>query len=211
MSDIIQHLLGWLLPLGGVGLLLLAIAESSFLFIPIGCDLLLIFLVTRGNSTYALYVVAAAAGSVVGVFLLDLACRRLGEEGLPKLISPRRLDSLKKRFQNGSMMMLVAACLAPPPFPFTGAIAVTSVAKYPRHRLLTIVFFARLARYAVVAWAGLYFGNRIVELAKSSGFRTALVGFAMICIAGTVFSVVKWWKTGQPAPECNRLTAGGIE
>ena len=69
----IRHLLA-LLQYGVFGLLLLAIADDSFLFLPIGSDLLTVLLVARNHARLAIYTLAAAAGSTIGVFLLDLVC-----------------------------------------------------------------------------------------------------------------------------------------
>ena len=73
------------------------------------------------------------------------------------------------------------------------------------------MFFARLTRYAIVVWAGLYFGNRIVELARSSGLRTALIVFAMICIAGTGLFRCEMAEVRTAGAWCNQLTADGID
>ena len=85
----IRQILTLLLQFGAPGLFLLAIADDSFLFVPIGSDLLLVLLVVR-NEQFLICVLAAAAASVIGVFLLDLVARKSGEEGLKRLIQPKR-------------------------------------------------------------------------------------------------------------------------
>ena len=85
MNPSVRQLLGISLQFRGFGLLLLAIADDSFLFIPIGSDLLMVLLVARNHGQLPNYVLAAATGSMVGVFLLDLVCRKGGKEGLKRL------------------------------------------------------------------------------------------------------------------------------
>jgi membrane protein YqaA with SNARE-associated domain len=82
----VRHLLAFFLQFGLFGLVLVAIADDSFLFLPIGSDLLTVILVARDHERLALYVLAAATGSTIGVFLLDLVCRKGGEKGLKRLV-----------------------------------------------------------------------------------------------------------------------------
>lgn len=91
MPVLIRHFFAVLLHLGALGLVILGVLDSSFLFLPVGNDLLLIALVARHHGQFLVYVLAASAGSAVGVLLLDLVCRKGGEEGLKKMMAPKRL------------------------------------------------------------------------------------------------------------------------
>jgi membrane protein DedA with SNARE-associated domain len=91
MNPSIRHLAGLLLQFGVFGLLRLAIADDSFLFIPIRSDLLIVLLVARHHAQFSACVPAAAAGSTIGVLLLDAVCRKGGEEGLKRLMKPKLL------------------------------------------------------------------------------------------------------------------------
>src|ERR1700675_4183230 len=96
----IRALFAYFLHIGAFGLVILGILDSSFLFLPFGNDLLLVVLVARHHAYLPLYVLAASLGSATGVLLLDLVCRKGGEEGLKKIISRRRHNYLKKRMSN---------------------------------------------------------------------------------------------------------------
>ena len=135
---LIRHLLASLLQLGAGGILLLAIADDSFLFLPVGNDLLTVILVARHHQRLLLYVAAGAAGSAMGVFLLDLVVRKGGEAGLKRLVKPKLLGYLKQKMEKHAAMVLIVACLAPPPFPFGAAIAAASAFQYPRPRSIFI-------------------------------------------------------------------------
>src|SRR5579862_9716849 len=123
MRAFFRPLFTLLLHAGGLGLVILGIFDSSFLFVPFGNDLLLVILTARHHEYFPLYVVAASLGSAIGVFLLDLVCRRGGEEGLKKMMSRRRHDYLKRKMSQNAAVAIVVACLTPPPFPFTAVIA----------------------------------------------------------------------------------------
>jgi len=199
----IRQILTLLLQFGAPGLFLLAVADDSFLFVPIGSDLLLVLLVARHYEDFLIYVLAAAAGSVIGVFLLDLVARKSGEEGLKRLVQPKLLAYVKTKIEQNAAMALIVCCLAPPPFPFGAFIAAASAFQYPKPRLLIIVFVARLVRYLLVGWAALYFGRRIVRIADSTEFLWFMGGFIAFCLIGSTISVIRWFQLGRPQREAH--------
>ncbi len=179
--------------------MLLAIADDSFLFLPIGSDLLLVILVARHHQELPVYVLAVAAGSTIGVFLLDLVCRKGGEKGLEHLVKPKLLSYLKQQMKSHAAAALLISCLAPPPFPFGAVIATASAFQYPRPRLLLLVFFARAVRFSLVGWAAIYFGRRIVRIADSTEFLWFMGGFIAICVIGSTVSILHWVRIGKSA------------
>jgi membrane protein YqaA with SNARE-associated domain len=189
--------LAFFLQFGFWGLLLLAVADDSFLFLPIGSDLLTVILVARDHDRLPLYVLAAATGSTIGVFLLDLVCRKGGEEGLKRLVKPKLLDYLKRQMKEHAAAALVVSCLAPPPFPFGASIAAASAFQYPRPRLLVLVFMARGARFFLVGWAAIYFGPRILQIASSAQFLWFMGGFIALCLVGSTVSIIHWARIGR--------------
>lgn len=197
MSPTMRHILGFFLQYGALGLVLLTIADDSFLFLPVGGDLLMVFLVARNHSSLLIDIAAAAVGSTIGVFLLDLVCRKGGEAGLNRVVKPRLHNYLKGKIERHAALALVIACLAPPPFPFGAAIAVASALQYPRMRLLTVVFFARVARFVLVGWAAIHFGRHILRIAKSPEFLWFMGGFIVLCVIGSVIEIMHWVHRGK--------------
>jgi membrane protein YqaA with SNARE-associated domain len=193
----IRHLLAFFLQLGSFGILLVSIADDSFLFLPIGSDLLTVVLVARNHERLPLYVLAGAVGSAIGVFFLDLVCRTGGEATLTRLVKPKLLGYLKQRMEKHAAAAVIVTCLAPPPFPFGAAIAVASAFQYPRLHLLTLVLVARAVRYSLIGWAAIYFGRRIVRIADSTEFLWFMGGFIAICVIGSVASIIQWVRIGK--------------
>src|ERR1700761_2832075 len=100
MSELLRHLAAFFFSLGGVGLLLLGILDSSFLFMPLGNDLLVVALTASHHQRMLYYAAMASAGSVIGCFLTDLVCRKGGEKGLEKNFSGRTMDYVQKKIKN---------------------------------------------------------------------------------------------------------------
>src|SRR5689334_21155258 len=139
----------FVLQFGGVGLLVLGILDSSFLFAPWGNDLLLIALTARrphvANMVY--YAAMSTVGSVLGCLLIDLTLRRLGEKGLEKHLSKRQLERVRKKVGKNVGKALAGASLAPPPFPFTAFVMAAAALQYSRKKMLAIIAATRLARF----------------------------------------------------------------
>jgi membrane protein YqaA with SNARE-associated domain len=193
----IRHILGFFLHYGVFGLLLLTIADDSFLFLPIGGDLLMVLLVARNHGLFPGYTLAAASGSTIGVFFLDLVCRNGGEAGLKRIVKPRLHEYLKRKMESHAAVALIVSSLAPPPFPFGAAIAVASTLQYPRPRLLTVVFFARAVRFSLVGWAAIAWGRDILRIANSAGFLWFMGGFIALCLIGSTIEIIHWVRSGK--------------
>jgi len=192
-----RHSFAVLLQLGALGLVILGILDSSFLFLPVGNDLLLMALASRHHGEVPLYVLAASLGSVAGVLLLDLVCRRGGEEGLKKMMPPKRVAYLKKKLQKHSGKALMIACLAPPPFPFTAVVAAASALQYPRLRLLGVVGCGRAVRFALVGLAAIWLNREILRIASSPEFAWFMAAFTALCVIGSIVSIVRWVRLSR--------------
>jgi membrane protein YqaA with SNARE-associated domain len=192
VHGVLRHLFTWLLQLGVLGPLLLGIADSSFLFLPFGNDLLIVILSARSHAHLPFYVLTAAIGSTLGVLLLDLVCRKGGEEGLKKMMKPRRLAYFKRRMSNQAGIAIGLACLAPPPFPFTLVIASASAFGYPRQRLLGLVFVARAVRFTILGLLAIRFGREILRIANAPETTWIMLGFILLCLIGSAFQIMQW-------------------
>jgi membrane protein YqaA with SNARE-associated domain len=189
--------------LGYFGPFVMGIMDSSFLFLPFGNDLLVVVLSARNHHGYLIYVLAAVCGSTLGVFLLDLMSRKLGEEGVQKVAGQKRFENLKRKIGQRGFIAILVGCLAPPPFPFTIVIAVLCALGYPRLRLLLGVALSRAIRFLILGLLAMKFGRMILQIINSTPFKWTMIGFTVLCIIGSVFSLMKWFKRGgrksQPA------------
>jgi hypothetical protein len=75
-------------------------------------------------------------------------------------------------------------------------VGVTSALGYLRKRLLATVAASRAARFLIVGYLAIRFGRVILEIANSAAFRWTMSGFAILCAAGSVWSIRKWVKRG---------------
>lgn len=173
----------------------MGVMDSSFLFLPFGNDLLVVAMVARNHGGWPFYVISAAAGSTLGVFLLDLLARKGGEAAVRKVAGRKRFEYLRRKIGERGGTAIVVGCLAPPPFPFTMVVAVNSALGYPRLRLLWTVAAARAVRFTILSLLAIKFDRTILRIANSDWFKWTMVGFSILCLVGSVFSILKWVRS----------------
>jgi membrane protein YqaA with SNARE-associated domain len=192
-----HHFFKIVLLMGWAGPLVLGIADSSFLVLPFGNDLLLTVLIARNHALAWEYTPIAASGSVLGIMLLDLVCRSGGEAGLKKMVKKQRFDQLKRHIDKRAVYAVSVACIAPPPFPFTAVIAAASAFQYPRQKLFSVAFVARLVRFSIVAALAVVFGREILSIAKSDAFFWTMIAFIGLSLGGSAYSVIGWIRRSR--------------
>jgi membrane protein YqaA with SNARE-associated domain len=203
LSSFFQHLLRLLLHLGYLGPFLMGVMDSSFLFLPIGNDLLVIILAARHHSQAWIYVLSATVGSTTGALLLDLVCRKIGEAGVQKVTGEQRFTNLKNKVGERGGFFVALACLGPPPFPFTAIVATVSALAYPRLKLLAIVAASRLLRFIILSLLAIKYGRAILRIINTPAFKWSVGTVAGICLVVSAFSLLKWvraGRSGRPAP-----------
>ena len=197
MDTIVRHLFAIFIRLDGLGLLILGILDSSFLFMPLGNDLLMVALVARNGSFLLPYAATATAGSVLGCMLIDWISRKGGEEGLTKVIAARQLEYVKRRVRKSAAWAIVLAAIMPPPFPFTPFIAAASAFQYPRRKMLILIAAVRFARFLLVGTLAVIFGRSIIRMAQAPAVRSAILAIVALSIIGSVISVYSWIKRSR--------------
>jgi membrane protein YqaA with SNARE-associated domain len=194
--------------LGPLGLFLVGIADSSFIFLPFGNDLLLIALVAsnRTGFDWVLYVLVAAAGSVVGALLLDVVMRKVGEEGLEYFVKKRTVDKLRKRVEEHAGRAVFIATMMPPPFPFTAVVMMASALQARRRSILLAVFLGRVVRFTIEALLAIRYGKAILGYLESDVLQYVMYAVIVIALVGTTLSMRKW-LSGRKQWSGRRATA----
>jgi membrane protein YqaA with SNARE-associated domain len=189
MRGIIRTLAVFFFSLGGLGLLLLGVLDSSFLFMPLGNDLLVVALTAAHRERILYYVLMATAGSTIGVEFTRWVSARGGEKTLEDDKS-RRIAYIEKKVKERGGLALAAAALMPPPFPFTPFIIVAGALQYPRRKMLTIIAASRALRFGVEASLALIYGRSIIRMARAPWVANFILVVVLISVAGSVWSLV---------------------
>ena len=91
--------LGWLIHLGGPGLILLGLADNSLIPLPGSTDVATILLAAHHRQPWFYYSFMATVGAVVGGYLTYRMARKGGKETLEKKFSQKRVKKLYAIFE----------------------------------------------------------------------------------------------------------------
>jgi len=148
--------------LDGPGMMLVAVADSSFLSIPEGNDFLIVILSTGKTwSRMAYYVGMTTAGSIVGCTLLYLVGRRGGSPLLRRRFSARSVKRAERLFEKYGLLTVVVPSILPPPCPFKIFVLSAGVFRLSVSEFLTAVAIGRTIRYAMWGILAVLYGNAV--------------------------------------------------
>lgn len=197
MGHFLRSLAVFFYTLGGPGLLLLGVLDSSFLFLPLGNDLLIVALTAAHHDRMFWYVAMATLGSAAGVEFTRWVSAKGGEKGLEATHKTRQIAYVEKKVKERGGVALAVASLMPPPFPFTPFIIVAAALQYPRKRMLTIIAACRALRFTIDGVLALIFGRQIIRLARSPRFETFIIVLVIVSMAGSAFSIYGWIRKSR--------------
>ncbi len=200
MHGLLQSLAYFFYSLGGIGLLFLGILDSSFLFMPLGNDLLVIALTANHHERFFYYIAMATAGSVAGVALTDWVSRKGGQKGIESHGKSRRIRYIERKVEEKGGITIAFAALMPPPLPFTPFIIVAAALQYPRKKLLAIITVCRAVRFAIDGSLALIFGRRIIALGQQPAVQWFIIALVVVSMGGSAWSILNWIKKSRTKP-----------
>ncbi|MBV9925199.1 MAG: hypothetical protein JOZ96_09315 [Acidobacteria bacterium] len=187
--------------LGPFGPFLLEAFDSSFFYVPLANELLLFALIHGGGEAsrwmWVVYALTGAAGTVAGVFLLDLVMRRVGAGGVERLVGRKRFGKLKAKVERNTGWVVFVASALPPPFPFRFTLMTASALQCDRTRMFTAVFAGRFLRFAAEALLILYFGRRFLDFMNSDAFNYVVYSLTLVAVLGSAVTIYRMFWKGQ--------------
>src|ERR1700759_1192480 len=162
MESFIRPLAHFFFMLGGFGLVLLGVLDSSFLMMPLGNDLLVVALTASHRARMPYYVAMATLGSTLGVTLAHYVSSKGGKKLIEGDRKSKRIEYVEKKIEQYGGWAIALAALAPPGFPFTPFIVVPSALQYPRAKMLWIIAACRAIRFCIEGWLASIYGRRIL-------------------------------------------------
>src|ERR1700733_15060975 len=189
MHNALRTVAAFFFSLGGIGLLLLGVLDSSFLFMPLGNDLLVVALTAAHPGRMLYYVLMATVGSVGGVDFTRWVSAKGGRKGIEGDRKSRRIAYVERKVQEHGGIAIATAALMPPPFPFTPFIIVAAALQYPRRKMLLIIAGSRFLRFAIEGSLALIYGRRIIGMAQRPYVQDFIIGLVVISMGGSAWSI----------------------
>jgi len=143
----------WLTHLGALGLLSVAIVDSSVIPLPLpgSTDLLLLWLVAHRGDPWVL-AASAIAGSLLGGYTTWKVGRKGGEAALRRHVPPRLLGRIVRWVEGHPILAVFLPAVLPPPIPLSPFVLASGALGVSRNRFLVVFGAARCLRYSFIAW-----------------------------------------------------------
>ena len=199
MSGVLATIQEWASELGGVGLFIIALLDSSFLSFPQVNDLLIIVLSTKYPERMPYYAGMTTVGSLIGCFLLYGVARRGGEVFLRKRLKGRYVDRAMKLYQRHGLLAVVVPALLPPPVPFKVFVLLAGAAAVSPVRFGIAVGIGRGIRYFGQGYLAVLYGEQAAEFMRDHG--TAIgIGLAVTAlVVGVAVFLLRRRRHGSAA------------
>jgi membrane protein DedA with SNARE-associated domain len=170
--------------LGGPGVMILAICDSSFLSIPEGNDALIVILSTGGSWGHmAYYVSMTIMGSILGCLLLYSVGRKGGSPMLRRRFSQQNIERAEKLFEKYGLLTVLIPSILPPPMPFKIFVLSAGVFRVKTWEFLTAVLIGRTIRYSMWGILAVLYGNSVKLFMQQNLNIIGLVLFIIFALA----------------------------
>jgi membrane protein YqaA with SNARE-associated domain len=175
----------WFLTLGGPGLILLGLIDSSVIPIPGSMDAMTIVLAAHQRTWWPYYAVMATVGSVVGAYVTYRVARNRGEKALHDRLSKRNAKKVVSVFERWGFGAIAVPALLPPPMPMVPFVIAAGAMQYSEKKFLVAMSLGRLVRYSILGYLGAEYGRKIfaVVLAHGEVALYVTIGVAVAAVA----------------------------
>lgn len=172
----------WFLTLGGPGLILLGLLDSSVIPLPGSMDLMTILLSAHQKTYWPYYAVMATVGSVVGAYVTYRIAKKQGDKAIHERLSARNAKRVTETFEKYGFGAIALPALLPPPMPMVPFVIAAGALQYSTKKFLAAMTLGRIARYCILAYLGATYGRKIFDVVLAHG-KVALgvtVGVAVV-------------------------------
>ncbi|MFB3916913.1 MAG: YqaA family protein [Terriglobales bacterium] len=188
----------WVHRLGGIGLILLGLADNSAIPLPGSMDVFTIVLSAHKREWWPYYAAMATIGSVLGGYLTYRLAAKGGHKELEKKIGKKRAEKVYKKFEKRGGLSVFVGAILPPPVPIVPFLMAAGVLQYPRKKFLTALSAGRGVRYFADAYVAHIYGAAIIGF-FSQYYKPLLYALLGLAVLGAIAALLffKWYRPKQ--------------
>ncbi len=198
----------WLERLGGVGLILVGLADNSVVPLPGSIDALTIVLAAHKREWWWYYAIMATIGAVIGGYLTFRLGHKGGEEALEKKIPKNKAKKVYRIFNRFGFWAVAVPAILPPPVPIVPFLLTAGALKYSRHKFLSALTLGRGVRYFIVAYVGHIYGKQIFAF-FGKYYKPVLYALIALAVAGGITVLILYLRKRKKDRE--KKQSGGAE
>jgi membrane protein YqaA with SNARE-associated domain len=179
--------------LGGVGLILLGLADNSVVPLPGSMDVLTIYLAARHRDLWWYYAFMATVGAVIGGYITYGLARKGGKEAFERRLSKEKAEKVFARFERWGFGAVAVPALLPPPFPIVPFLLAAGALQYSRKKFVAALALGRAVRFTIVAGLGVVYGRHIIRF-FSQYYKPALFLLIGLAVVGGVLALIQYYR-----------------
>jgi membrane protein YqaA with SNARE-associated domain len=186
------------------GAFVLGLLDATFFFtLPLGIDAVVVALAARRGVYFWMTPLLATAGSLVGAALTYWTGMKIGEAGLSRFTSERRLKRIRRRLK-GSAVTLAALDLIPPPFPFSAFVLAAGAGNTDRQKFFITLACCRILRFGAEALLGLRYGRYAPRWVESETVERVVAIVVILAISAGLLSLGRVRRALPSLPSASR-------
>jgi membrane protein YqaA with SNARE-associated domain len=186
---------------GGLGLVPLAILDSSLIPTFGSLDILTAFLAARHAELWAYYACMATLGAMIGSYLTYKLGKRTGRGWLERKFGARRSSQVEYALERWGFGAIFVSTVAPPPCPTAVFLLAAGAFGYEMRKFFGAVFTGRAIRYGLLTMIAAHYGRSIVRYMRHPGRYLWLSLLATFLIVLVTFVFLKLSRSSPPLPE----------
>lgn len=198
--SIFEAVSAWLkdtfLPYGSIGLMVIAIFDSSFISLPEVNDLLLMTFSIQDPSRMLELATMTTIGSIIGCSLLYSVGRKGGETFLKKRFSEGSLLRIQNWYKRYGLLAVIIPSLLPPPTPFKIFVLSAGTFGISWPKFLLAVGIGRGLRYFSEGLLAVWYGEAAIAFVEQN-FGKIGVGMAILIVTGVIVFVYARRRMGS--------------
>lgn len=185
-----HYVLSLPLYLAAPAMILIGTLDSSLLSLPEINDYLVVGRCFKNPSAAFYFPLFAAAGSVLGCWVLYSIMRRGGQALLRKRFSLEGIKKVERAYARFGFLAIAVPAILPPPLPFKIFVATAGALEYPKWRFLLTVMIARSIRYYVEGILAVFYGRRVLLFLKDNGLVIFSLTASLVLIGTIVYLLI---------------------
>ena len=199
MWAVLDAIRRWAMGVGGSGLFLIALLDSSVFSFPQVADALVLLQSARYPQYMLYYAGMTTLGSLVGCFVPYAAGRKGGEVFLRRRFQAVHVDRAFALYRRFGVLVVLVPALLPPPAPFKIFVLLSGAAGLGPLAFGLSVAIGRGLRYFGQAWLAAAYGDRAGDFLARYGGEAIAVLAALMLIVGLVYLL--WNRKGRIAAD----------
>jgi membrane protein YqaA with SNARE-associated domain len=184
-----------LLPFGGIGLMVLAMFDSSFVSLPEVNDVLLMTFSINEPESMVKFALLTTLGSVIGCSLLYAVGRKGGNAFLRKSFHSDKLAKVQSWYQRHGILAVIVPSVLPPPTPFKLFVLSAGTFGISWPKFLTGVIVGRSIRYFSEGILAVMYGPLAIQFVQKNYGKVGIVFAAVIIVSALIFFAIARRRT----------------